>query len=163
MTTALLYLSISLSVILTSLGFFSEGFINPALGLMVFGVVWIIVQNKWVWIASVGISVMAIAAIVGVYFNLSTLFTAGGALFAFIAWDLAEFNSRLRRASKEDDVRGLSKSHFYRLGGILLAAIAFLMLTRFIRVRFTFEIAALLVIVGVWGISLLVGRLRRSE
>jgi hypothetical protein len=37
------------------------------------------------------------------------------------------------------------------------------MLTRFIRVRFTFEIAALLVIVGVWGISLLVGRLRRSE
>jgi hypothetical protein len=162
-TTAGLYLSISLSVALVTWGFFAYGFATQALGLVIFGIAWIIGQIRWAWIASLGLSVVTLAAVLGIFYNLPISLMAGGALFAFIAWDLAEFHFRLKKAAKEDYIGAFEGRHFTRLGFILIAGFGVVLFSRFFRVRFNFEIAALLVLAGVWGISLLVGRLRRSE
>jgi hypothetical protein len=86
-----------------------------------------------------------------------------GIMFAFIAWDLVDFNNRLKRAGKLDDTKALESRHILRLGLILAAGWGVVLLTRIIRVRFNFEVSAFLVLAGVWGVSLLVGRLRNNE
>jgi hypothetical protein len=162
-TAASLYLSISLSVALLIWGFFANGFTTQALGLVIFGIAWIIGQIRWVWIASLGLAVVTLGAVLGIFYNLPVALMAGGVLFALIAWDLAEFHFRLKKAAKEDAIGTLERRHFTRLGLIIGLGCAIILFTRFLRVRFNFEVAALLILAGVWGISLLVGRLRRSE
>jgi hypothetical protein len=86
-----------------------------------------------------------------------------GIMFAFIAWDLGDFNNRLKRAGKLDDIKGLEGRHLLQLGLILVAGWGVVLLTRIIRVRFNFEVSTILILVGVWGVSLLVRRLRNNE
>jgi hypothetical protein len=162
-TAAVLYLSISLSIAFVAWGFYINGFTAQAVGLVIFGLAWIIGQIKWAWIASLGLAVVTMAVVMGIFYNLPIWLMTGGALFAFIAWDLAEFHFRVKKAAKEDSIATLERLHFTRLGLILLVGCGIILLTRFLRVHINFEISALLVLAGVWGISLLVGRLRRDE
>ena len=162
-TAAGLYLSISLSIALVAWGFYANGYTTQAVGFVIFGFAWIIGQIRWAWIASLGLAVVTFAAVMGIFYNLPISLMSAGALFAFIAWDLAEFHFRLKKAAKEDSIAMLERRHFARLGLILIVGCGVILITRFLRVRLNFEIAALLVLAGVWGISLLVGRLRRNE
>jgi len=161
-TTVGLYLSLFLSVALLSWGFLANGFLYPALGLAAFGIAWALGQLKWAWIGSLGLAVITLAAVLGIFYNLPISLMAGGALFALTAWDLEEFHLRLKKASKEDDVNGIIRGHFVRLGMVLASGGGIILLAWFMRVRFNFEVAALLVLAGVWGISLLVRRLQRD-
>ncbi len=72
-------------------------------------------------------------------------------------------NQRIKQGSEEDQLNRLTLNHFARLGLVLALGFGVVALTRFIRLRFNFEMAALLTLAGVWGLSLLVGRLRREE
>jgi hypothetical protein len=133
----------------------------PAIILILAGITWVVGQIKWTWIGSLGFAMVTIAAVLGIFLNFPVMPNIAGIMFAFIAWDLAEFNSRLKQAAKHDDMKSIERRHLIRLGLILAASWGVVLLTRTIRVRFNFEVAALLVLAGVWGISLLVGRLQK--
>jgi hypothetical protein len=163
MTVACLYLSTLLSVAIVAWGYFTHGMTYPAIILIVGGITWVVGQMKWTWIGSIGFAMVTITAVIGIFLDFPVMPIIAGIMFAFIAWDLAEFNSRLKQAAKHDDKKSIERRHFIRLGLILAAGWGVVLLTRTIRVRFNFEVAALLVLAGVWGISLLVGRLRRNE
>jgi len=163
MTVFCLVLSTLLSVAIVTWGYFANGLTNQTIILIVVGISWIFGQIKWAWFGSLGLTLMTLAAITGILLGFPVLPMIAGVMFAFIAWDLTDFNNRLKQAGKRDDTKGLESLHFSRLGLILAAGWGVVLLTRFIKVRFNFEVAALLVLVGVWGISLLVGRLRNNE
>jgi hypothetical protein len=158
-----LVLSTFLSIAMIAAGYLSGGMVNQAFGLIIIGLAWMAGQIKWKWVASIGLSIMTLAAALGLIYMLPTALMVGGFLFAFITWDLMEFKSRIKHGSHEDQLRILTSKHFIRLGLVLALGFAVVALTRFIRLRFNFEMAVLLTLVGVWGLSLLVGRLRREE
>jgi hypothetical protein len=106
---------------------------------------------------------MTLAAALGLMYGLPMGLMVGGFLFALISWDLVEFKARIMQGSDEDPLHRLTLDHFVRLGSVLILGFSVVALTRFIRLRFNFEMAALLALAGVWGISLLVGRLRSRE
>jgi hypothetical protein len=162
-TVLCLYLGAILSVVILVLEYFFQGMTYQTLALVVVGVVWVLGQIRWTWIGSLGMVFVTIAALAGVFLGLPVLPMISAIMFAFIAWDLSDFNGRLKLAAKQDDVRNLERNHLLRLGLVLGAGWGVVLLTRIIRVRFTFEIAALLALLGVWGISQLVGKLRRNE
>jgi hypothetical protein len=162
-TIAGLYICTLLSTAMIAAGFYGAGMINQTFGLVVFGLAWMAGQHKWIWIASLGLGVMTLAAVIGLLYHLPAPLMIGGFLCAFIAWDLSDFNSRVKLASKDDDHGRLTQLHILRLGMVIGVGFGVAVLTRYIRVRFNFEIAALLILAGVWGLSVLVGRLRRGE
>lgn len=158
-----LFLSTFLSTAMLASGYFSVGMPVQAYGLMAVGVIWMFGQVRWTWVASIGLSVMTLAAALGLMYRLPMWLMVGGFLFALISWDLLEFNKRVKQGSDEDPLHRLTLDHFVRLGLVLILGFGVVALTRFIRLRFNFEMAALMTLAGVWGISLLVGRLRSRE
>jgi len=158
-----LFLSTFLSIAVIAAGYFNAGMDIQAFGLIGVGVVWVLIQIKWTWVASVGLSIITLAAALGLFYELPMWLMVAGFLFAFMAWDLAEFKSRIKQGCEEDQLNSLTLNHFARLGLVLALGFGIVTLTRFIRLRFNFEMAALLTLAGVWGLSLLVGRLRRGE
>jgi len=158
-----LFLCTFLSIAMMAFGYFGAGMFNQAIGLMAVGAVWMIGQIKWTWVASMGLSIMTLAAAIGLIYKLPMALMIGGFLFAFIAWDLMEFKSRVKQGSEEDQLNVLTMKHFARLGLVLALGFGVIALTRLIRLRFNFEVAALLTLAGVWGLSLLVGRMRRGN
>ena len=137
--------------------------VYPAIAIAVLGLLWLWGQVKWGWIGSVGMLLAVIAAVAGIFLGLSVSPMTSAVMFAFIAWDLTDFHGRLKLAAEQDDVGNFERNHLTRLGLVLAAGWGAVLLTGNIRVRFTFEIAVLLVLVGIWGMSQLVGRLRRDE
>jgi hypothetical protein len=162
-TTAGLTICTLLSTGMIAVGYYGAGMINQTFGLIVLGLAWMAGQHKWAWVASLGMIFMTLASAIGLLYNLPAVLMVGGFLFSFIAWDFSDFNSRVRLASKDENHGRLTKLHILRLGLVIVVGFGIVMLTRYIRLRFNFEIAALLIIAGVWGLSVLVGRLRRGE
>jgi hypothetical protein len=158
-----LFLCTFLSIALMAAGYSSAGMDIQTFGLVAVGLVWMIGQVRWTWVATIGLSLMTLAAALGMMYGLPMSWMVGGFLFALISWDLVEFRSRIKQGSEEDPLNRLALNHFIRLRLVLILGFGVLALTRFIRLRFNFEMAALLALVGVWGISLLVGRLRSRE
>lgn len=162
-TRVCLVLSASISIALIAWGYSSAGLSTQAVLLIVLGVAWIFGLFRKAWASSLGFALVTFAVIIGVFHGLPTLLVAASFLFAFIAWDLAEFHSRIKLAARVDQISQLERQHLLRLGFVLVSGFGLVALTRFIRLRFTFEAAAILVLAGIWGISLLVGQLRRAE
>jgi hypothetical protein len=158
-----LFLSTFLSITVMAAGYFNAGMEIQAFGLLGVGVVWMLGQIKWTWVASIGLPIITLAAALGLICELPMWLMVVGFLFAFMAWDLVEFKSRIKQGSEEDQLNSLALIHYARLGLVLALGFGVVALTRFIRLRFNFELAALLTLAGVWGLSLLVGRLRRGE
>jgi hypothetical protein len=158
-----MYLSIFLSIACLVWGYLDQELTTQTAALVILGISWMFGQTRWVWVGSLGLAGVTIAVIIGILFNVQEYLMFSGLLFGFLAWDLAEFKVRLKQAAKEDDIPGFEKHHFIRLGLVWAAGIGVLLLTRVIRLGFSFEVAALLVLAGVWGISKLVGRLLRNE
>lgn len=158
-----LIVSALLSTLLLAYALFADGLIYPAIALAILGIAWTLAQLKWRWVSSLGFALITLLIILGVIFNLSALLLASAEVSAYIAWDLAEFYSRVRQASPKDDIRKLEQRHFTRLGLVLAAGIGAALMVRLVKVRFSFEVGVLLVLSGIWGVSFLVGRLRRNE
>jgi hypothetical protein len=158
-----LIVSALLSTFLLAWALVAEEWIYPAIALALLGIAWTLAQFKWRWVSSLGFALITLLVILGVIFNLSALLLASAEVSAFIAWDLAEFFNRVRQASPKDDIGKLEQKHFTRLGLVLVAGVGSALLVRLVKVRFSFEVGALLVLAGIWGVSILVGRMRRNE
>jgi len=149
-----------LSVGLLAAAYFLNSLVWPAVGLLVFGIVWIVgLALRWDWVSPLGLFAAFGAAAHGLFLGFSTLLLLASAIFVLLAWDLAEFNIRLRKASPKDDIASLEKRHLVRLtllaltGGILSAVALTLRLT------LSFEWLVILIFFAVWGLGRMVDRL----
>jgi len=123
---------------------------------------WGLLQHKK-WMPRFGLALLTLLAAAGLYQSLPFGWMFAAALSGLASYDLSNFCLRLRYAAKNEDTRLLQRVHFTRLGimtvlGLILSSIAMLW-----QAEFTFEWAIFLVLIGVWGASLLVGWVRQSE
>ncbi len=147
MTRYLRFILPGLSLFLLAAGYYRLGLVKPLIGLLLFGLLWILgIVFRISLASSISLVIVFIVATLGLVFDpassvrtdldLSHSFqlTVGSlnwsyvifflaALFAFLAWDLADFHSRLRLAASQDDLAGLEHRHLTRLAAITLIGI----------------------------------------
>ena len=180
MTRYLRFILPGLSLILLATGYYRLGLVKPSIGLLLFGLLWMLGIGFRISLASsLGLAVAFFAATAGLILDPASLVKTDldlshsfqlavgslngsfvifflAALFAFLAWDVADFHSRLRLAASQDDQAGLERRHLARLATITLIGILLSSFTMLLRVRLTFEWMVVLLLISVWGISQLV-------
>ena len=157
MTRILRFVCMILSVGLLAAGYFLSGLGWPSVGLLIFGIIWIVgLALRWDWVPLVGLFASFGAAAIGLFLDLSLFFLIPAALFALLAWDLAEFHIRLRLASPEDDTTGLERSHLTRLFALALAGGGLSAFALTLHLKPSFEWMIVLMFLTVWGISRMV-------
>lgn len=86
-----------------------------------------------------------------------------GMVFSLLAWDLTAFEQRLKDISNRDDLRKMQGVHFTRLAIVIGLALVGVVISRLIKIDLTLGSALIFVLLGIWGISALVYRLRSRE
>jgi hypothetical protein len=143
-------------------GFAQRGFTSFSTWIIILGAGWLFaVWQEWKWYSSVALFMVTVVSAFGLWFGFIPGWMFAGGIFALFAWDMTDFRQRLRGMVNDDDTRGLERRHLARISllaiiGLVLASIAML-----VRVQFTFEWSALLVIVTLLGLGQLVGWLKR--
>jgi hypothetical protein len=143
-------------------GFAQQGFTSFSTWVIILGVGWLFaIWQDWKLYSSIALLISTILAALGLWFGFSPGWMFAGGIFALIAWDMTDFRQRLRGMADDDDRRGFERRHLARISlvafiGLFLASIAML-----VRVQFTFDWSALLVIVALLGLGQLVGWFRR--
>jgi hypothetical protein len=91
-------------------------------------------------------------------------------VLALAAWDLSDFSRRLDATAgggvlpELEDRRRLERRHLGWLAAILLTGVGLSIFALGARaVRFKFEVAAALALLGAWGVTQLILRLRKSN
>jgi hypothetical protein len=164
MTRFLRFVCPVLSVGLLAAGHFRSGLDWSAAGLLVFGILWIVgLALRWGWIPPLGMFVAFGVAAAGLFLDPLPVFLVFGALFALLAWDLAEFYLRLRLASPEDDIAALEKPHLLRLCVLVLAGGVLSAFALMLHLKPSFEWMVVLMVFAVWGVGRMVYWLLNKE
>jgi len=143
-------------------GFAQRGFTSFSIWILIFGAGWLFaVWQEWKWYSAVALFLATVASAFGLWFGFTPGWMFAGGIFALFAWDMTDFRQRLRVMAKDDNSRGMELRHLARISllafiGLFLASIAML-----VRVQFTFEWGALLVIVTLLGLGQLLGWLKK--
>ena len=125
----------------------------------------------WTWgllqykkqIPRFGLILLSLLAVIGLFNEIPFGWSFAGALGALLSYDLSNFRLRLRYASQTEDTKLLQRVHFTRLSLMTLLGLALSTLTIFWQAEFTFEWGVFLMLAGVWGVSLLVGWVRKND
>jgi len=143
-----------LSIGLIAAGYSLDHSGSVAVGIIIFGILWIIGQVRWwTWIQPVSLFTIFIAAALGLYRNIPVGFMLPGALLGFLAWDLAAFTGRLHLAAEDDDTSRLERIHLRRMTMILLASGGLTVLALRIQIKLSFEWIVLMMFLAVGGIG----------
>ena len=162
MTLIALLSSIVVSSTSLAWGFAQRGFTSFSTWILILGAGWLFsVWQEWKWYSSFALFMATVASAFGLWFGFSPGWMFAGGIFALFAWDMTDFRQRLRGMANDDDTRGIERRHLARISllaliGLVLASIAML-----VRVQFTFEWSALLVIVTLLGLGQLVAWFRK--
>lgn len=145
-------------------GYSLAGFDVPARWFLLLGGFWLIAQwRRWRWAASVILLIFIAAAAFGLWFNLPASLMVLGAVGGLLGWDLADFTRRLRFASATDDLRGLEVRHLTRALIVAIVSLLIAGVVSLVRIRMPFELAVILVLLAVFGLTRLVAWLQRGN
>jgi len=143
-------------------GFAERGFTSFSIWILIFGAGWLFtLWQGWKWYSSFALLMATIVAAFGLSLGFAPGWMFAGAIFALFAWDMTYFRQRLHLMARGDDTRGIERRHLLRITLLTLAGLFLASITMFVRVQFTFEWGALLVIVILLGLGQLVGWLKR--
>jgi hypothetical protein len=109
-------------------GYAGAGFQVVTGWIISFGALWIFsLWRKWRWFSSLGLLLSILLAIFGLWFNFIIGWIFSGSIFALFAWDLTEFQQKIKLVPAREDVKGMTRRHLARisllaLGGLLFAS-----------------------------------------
>lgn len=84
-------------------------------------------------------------------------------VLALLAWDLTAFEERLNQITDRDDIHRMELAHFTRLAIVIGLGAAGVAFSTLIQIDLTLGSALVFALLGIWGISSLVYRLRSRE
>jgi hypothetical protein len=143
-------------------GFAQQGFTSFSTWIVILGVGWLLaIWQDWRWYSSIALFLATVLAALGLWFGFTPGWMFAGGVFALVAWDMTDFRQRLRGMADDDDTRGLERRHLARISLLAFIGLAFASVAMLVRVQFTFEWSALLVIVALLGLGQLVAWLKR--
>ena len=162
MTLIALLSSIVVSSTSLAWGFAQRGFTSFSTWILILGAGWLFsVWQEWKWYSSFALFMATVASAFGLWFGFSPGWMFAGGIFALFAWDMTDFRQRLRGMANDDDTRGIERRHLARISLLALIGLALASIAMLVRVQFTFEWSALLVIVTVLGLGQLVAWFRK--
>jgi hypothetical protein len=155
-TRFLTLISIALADVCLGWGFISSDYGFALLAVAALSGLWVFAESRaWTWGSDLGFAAMIAAAAGGIALHFSPGWMIAAVLFALAAWDLSHFNARSRFVGSETFFPILERRHFMRLGLVFILTIVLSLLTLQWRVQIRFEIAVLLVLVTVGGMTYL--------
>jgi hypothetical protein len=163
MTVIGLVLSILLGSASLAIGYSQGGAPAYSIWFLMLGGLWLLTHvRKWYWFSSIALLGILAAAAFGVWSEFPVVWMLLGALGGLLGWDLSDFARRLSYASPMDDTRSLERLHLERVGIVAALGFGLAVLSVVIRVeRLAFEVAVVLVLLAVLGLTRLVIGLRR--
>jgi hypothetical protein len=180
MTRILCFICAILSIGMLVAGFLSIGLDWFVIVYLSFGVLWIVgLALFWSWISRLALFFIFGASALGLYLDpsaglrsslpvgpysllgtgdpgRSAVFLICAAILALLAWDLAEFYSRLRQATPEDDISRLERRHLARVAVLTLAGGGICIISLTLQFKPSFEWMVILMVFSMWGVSRLV-------
>jgi hypothetical protein len=164
MTRNAIYTSIFASTTALVIGLVMQEYIIPAIAFGLLGLTWIITfRRSMLWAAPPAFALFTLTSAISIWGGASSWLALACVTFSLIAWDLTMFIQRLQTTKNMADRRSMERTHFTQLGLLVgLSTLGVFAATR-IRISLTFGGAAILAMLGIWGISALVYRLRRHE
>lgn len=164
MTRNLVYASIVGSTAALTYGLAANGFIPVSITVALLGIAWIVLFMRGLHrFSGLAFAVFIIISLSSLWVDVSPVLALAGVIFSLLAWDLTRFFQRLQNTNSPQDARKAERAHFARLALVVgLSLAGYFAVTR-IHVTLTFGAAALLALLGIWGISALVYRLRSHE
>ena len=164
MTRRAVYISIIIATAVLAVGLVRQAYPIPAFCAAILGLAWISACfGKRDWAASPAFAslvfISAAAILGGVPFWMSFVCV----IFSLAAWDLTLFSHLLEMTGDPSDRRSMERTHFMQFGIAGAVSLLGVLAARFIHVNLTFGLSVILALLGVWGISTLVYRLRRQE
>lgn len=163
MTIIAFVLSILLGTTSLAVGYSQGGLPDYSLWFPFLGAVWLLMHfRRWYWFSSIALLLIVFAAAYGVWSEFPTVWMLLGALGGLLGWDLSDFARRLSYASPMDDTRSMERIHLERAGIVAALGFGLAILSVVVRVeRLAFEVAVVLVLLAVLGLTRLVIGLRR--
>jgi len=164
MTRVFVYASIVASASALAGGLALNGYISPAISIALLGVAWIVAYARRLsWMSAIVFALFTFFAILSLWSKTSPWLAFACMVFSLSAWDLAKFVQRLDLTADKTDSQKMERAHFLRLGLVIgLGAMGFAAATQ-LRISLTFGGAAILSLLGIWGVSALIYNLRSRE
>lgn len=107
-------------------GYWLAGYEEAAHWIVLFGILWIIAQwRRWKWLFVPAVFLALLLAAYGIWFELNPAWMFGGASFAVFAWNLIDFQQKLKLLSPREDIKGMTRRHLMRVGLLALGSIIF--------------------------------------
>jgi hypothetical protein len=164
MTRSLTYASIVACTLALAYGFAANGYTPPAIIIGFLGGSWIMATLRgFLRVHGFAFALFISLSVVGIWADISPWLALAGVIFSLIAWDLVTFSGRLGITDSKDDARKMERAHLARLGLVVVISLLGYIATTRLHIDLTFGAAALLALLGVWGISALVYSLRSHE
>ena len=164
MTRIFTYVSIVACTAALVYGFAIEEYITPATIIGLLGIAWMAATMRgFLRVHGLAFALFISLSVVGIWAGVSAWLSLAGVIFSLIAWDLVTFNQRLEMTDSKDDSLKMERAHFARLGLVLGVSLLGYVATTRLQIDLTFGAAALLALLGIWGISALVYSLRSHE
>ncbi len=164
MTRNFVYASILASAAALTYGLAANDFISVSITVALLGIAWVVLFMRGLHrFSGLAFSIFIVISLASLWADVSSWLALAGVIFSLLAWDLTKFFQRLQNTNSPQDARKTERAHFVRLAlVIILSLVGYFSATR-IHVTLTFGAAALLALLGIWGISALVYRLRSHE
>jgi hypothetical protein len=164
MTRNFVYISIISCAAALAYGLAANDFIPVSITVALLGVAWIVLFMRGLHrFSGVAFAIFIIISLASLWAGVSPLLALAGVIFSLLAWDLTKFFQRLQTTNCSQDAHKTERAHFARLALVIgLSLAGYFAVTR-IHVTLTFGAAALLALLGIWGISAMVYRLRSHE
>ena len=128
-------------------GYWQAGLEGAARWVVVFGIIWLVSDRlRWRWFPTVAMLLALLLAVFGIWFEFHPGWMFSGAAFALIAYDLGEFQLRLRSMPARDDIHGRTRRRILRVSILAGLGLAFISLFVFFTGKFSLD----------WGLFLIV-------
>jgi len=164
MTRNLVYASIVGSTAALTYGLAANGFIPVSVTVALLGIAWVILFMRGLHrFSGLAFSIFIVISLASLWADVQPLLAFAGVICSLLAWDLTRFFQRLQNTNSPQDARKTERAHFARLALVIGLSLAGYFAATRVHITLTFGAAALLALLGIWGISALVYRLRSHE
>ena len=105
-------------------GYWQAGLEGAARWIVVFGIIWLLAQwRKWREFSVPAVFLALFLAAYGVWYKFVPGLMFSGAVFGVLAWNLNEFQRKLRMLPQREDKAGMTRRHLIRIGLLSVGSI----------------------------------------
>lgn len=105
-------------------GYGQAGYAEFSRWLILFGVFWLASEwRKWKWVFAPAVLLVLFLAAYGIWYKFATGLMFSGAVFGVLAWNITEFQEKLRLLPQREDKQGMTRRHLIRVGALSIGAV----------------------------------------